>query len=59
MTGWLFASRRYTRPMPFPEPGTKLRIEGTAGGEFMGPKGFDPRPKFRVPQARRALEPPG
>lgn len=38
----------YTHPMPYPEG--KLKLEGTTSGEYMGPKGFDPRPKFRVPQ---------
>jgi len=38
----------YTRNMPFPEG--PMKLEGTNTGEYMGPKGFDPRPKFRVPQ---------
>jgi hypothetical protein len=40
----------FTRPLPFPAGGRLDHPEGTTGGEYMGPKGFDPRPKFRVPQ---------
>jgi hypothetical protein len=38
----------YHRAMPFPEG--RLKLQGDSVGAFMGPKGFDARPKFRVPQ---------
>jgi len=39
----------YTRPMPYPAEKMLSYTEGSNIGEYMGPRGFDSRPKFRVP----------